>query len=33
MRKFSSHFPTWAPRYDLRATLEQMLDQYVARMA
>jgi CDP-paratose 2-epimerase len=33
MRKFSSHFPAWAPRYDLRATLEQMLDQYVARMA
>jgi CDP-paratose 2-epimerase len=31
-RKFSSHFPTWTPRYDLRATLEQMLEQYAARM-
>jgi CDP-paratose 2-epimerase len=30
--KFSSHFPEWAPKYDLRATLEEMLDQYAARL-
>ena len=30
-RKFSEHFPTWTPRYDLRATLEQMLEQYAGR--
>jgi CDP-paratose 2-epimerase len=30
-RKFSDHFPAWAPKYDLRTTLEQMLEQHVAR--
>jgi CDP-paratose 2-epimerase len=30
-RKFSEHFPAWTPRYDLRATLEQMLEQYAGR--
>ena len=30
-RKFSEHYPAWSPRYDLRATLEQMLDQYATR--
>jgi CDP-paratose 2-epimerase len=30
-RKFSRHFPGWHQRYDLRATLEQMLEQYVGR--
>jgi CDP-paratose 2-epimerase len=29
--KFSSHFPQWAPAYDLRATLEQMAGQLAAR--
>jgi len=29
--KFSRHFPSWVQQYDLRATLEQMLDCYVAR--
>jgi CDP-paratose 2-epimerase len=30
-RKFARHFPNWTQRFDLRATLEQMLDQHVAR--
>src|SRR5215212_7558946 len=32
-RKFTEHFPSWAQQYDLRATLEQMLEQHVARSA
>jgi CDP-paratose 2-epimerase len=28
-RKFSQHFPGWAPKYDLRAMLEQMLEPSV----
>jgi CDP-paratose 2-epimerase len=31
MRKFSEHFPGWLPRYDVPATLEQMVDRRVAR--
>jgi CDP-paratose 2-epimerase len=27
-RRFSTHFPEWTQQYDLRATLEQMVDQY-----
>ncbi|MBA2301065.1 MAG: NAD-dependent epimerase/dehydratase family protein [Acidobacteria bacterium] len=30
-RKFREHFGAWTLRYDLRATLEQMLDRYAAR--
>jgi CDP-paratose 2-epimerase len=30
-RKFREHFPDWHPQYDLRATIEQMLEQHVAR--
>jgi CDP-paratose 2-epimerase len=29
--RFSQHFPTWVQQYDLRATLEQMLDRQVQR--
>jgi CDP-paratose 2-epimerase len=31
MRKFTGHYPGWQPQYDLRATLEQMLEQHAAR--
>ena len=30
-RKFSRHYPSWTQKYDLRATLEEMLDGYAAR--
>jgi CDP-paratose 2-epimerase len=30
--KFSSHFPEWTPKYDLRATLEEMLNHYATRL-
>ena len=29
--RFSQHFPTWVQQYDLRATLEQMLERQVQR--
>jgi CDP-paratose 2-epimerase len=29
--RFSGHFPSWVQQYDLRATLEQMLERHVAR--
>jgi CDP-paratose 2-epimerase len=29
--KFSRHYPAWTQQYDLRATLEQMLEQYAGR--
>ena len=30
-RKFSQHYPSWTQRYDLRGTLEQMLEGHLAR--
>jgi CDP-paratose 2-epimerase len=30
-RRFSEHYPAWTQRYDLRATLEQMLEGQMAR--
>jgi CDP-paratose 2-epimerase len=30
-RRFSEHYPEWVQRFDLRATLEQMLQQYAGR--
>jgi CDP-paratose 2-epimerase len=32
-RKFTAHYPGWHQQFDLRATLEQMLDQYAGRWA
>lgn len=30
-RRFREHFPSWQQRYDLRATVEEMLEQHAAR--
>ena len=30
-RRFRDHFPSWQQRYDLRATVEEMLEQHAAR--
>jgi CDP-paratose 2-epimerase len=30
-RQFSEHYPDWVPRFDLRATIEQMLQRHAAR--
>ena len=30
-RRFSEHYPEWVQRFDLRATLEQMVQQHVSR--
>ena len=31
MRRFTADYPGWVQRFDLRATLEQILQQHVTR--